>query len=115
VDSTYSLTDCWALWIIVIVGSLLGEFGGIQGLIRNPWFGHQGFEYLDLGRMWQVLLTMGLGFWVVILYRGLSSLLSGERAGNLPRIFFFSALSIPAFYAVDLLAHPAHHFTSTDF
>ena len=101
--------------VIVVVGSLLGEFGGIQGLIRNPWFGHQGFEYLDLGRIWQVLLTIGLGFWAVIIYRGLRSQLSRERAGNLPWIFFFSALTVPAFYAVGLLAHPGHHFTTTDF
>src|SRR5262249_1780457 len=101
--------------VIVVVGSLLGEFGGIQGMIRNPWFGHQGFEYLDLGRVWQVLLVVGLVLWVMILYRGLRGRLSVEHAGNLPWIFFFSALSIPAFYAVGLLAHPGSHFTTTDF
>ena len=101
--------------VIVVVGSLFGEFAGIQGMIRNPWFGHQGFEYLDLGRFWQVLLTIGLGFWAVMIYRGLRTRLSTEQAGNLPWVFFFSALSVPAFYAVGLLAHPAHHFTSTDF
>src|SRR6516165_7935055 len=101
--------------VIVVVGSLLGEFGGIQGLIRNSWFGHQGFEYLDLGRFWQILLSVGLFFWVVILYRGLRNRLSSEHTGNLPWLFFFSALSVPAFYAVGLLAHPAGHFTTTDF
>jgi nitric oxide reductase subunit B len=101
--------------VIVVVGSLLGEFAGIQGLIRNSWFGHQGFEYLDLGRFWQVLLSVGMVFWVVILYRGMRNRLSSEHAGNMPWIFFFSALSIPAFYAVGLLAHPASHFTTTDF
>ncbi|HVN21325.1 MAG TPA: cbb3-type cytochrome c oxidase subunit I [Dongiaceae bacterium] len=101
--------------VIVVVGSLLGEFAGIQGWIKDAWIGDQGFEYLDLGRLWQVLLTVGLCFWVAIIYRGLRGRLSGERAGNLPWIFFFSALTIPAFYAVGLLAHPGHHFTSTDF
>src|SRR5215469_7643351 len=101
--------------VIVVVGSLLGEFGGIQGWIKNSWIGDQGFEYLDLGRLWQVLLVVGLCFWVVIIYRGLRNRLSGECAGNLPWIFFFSALSVPAFYAVGLLAHPGNHFTSTDF
>jgi nitric oxide reductase subunit B len=101
--------------VVVVVGSLFGEYAGIEGLIKNPWFGHQGFEYLDLGRVWQVLLTLGIVFWAVILYRGMKSRLSVESAGNLPWVFFFSALSIPAFYAVGLLAHPAHHFTTTDF
>lgn len=83
--------------VIVVVGSLLGEFAGIQGLIHNAWFGDQGFEYLDLGRVWQILLTVGLFFWVVILYRGLRGRLVLEHVGNLPWLFFFSALAIPAF------------------
>ncbi len=108
----YSLLGALA---VVVVGSLLGEFGGIQGLIRNSWFGDQGFEYLDLGRVWQILLTIGLLFWVVILYRGLRGRLGAEHTGNMPWLFFFSALSIPAFYGVGLLANPGQNFTTTDF
>lgn len=100
---------------IVVVGSLLGEFAGIQGFIHNSWFGDQGFEYLDLGRVWQILLTVGLCFWVVILFRGLRGRLGAEHAGNMPWLFFFSALSIPAFYGVGLLANPGENFTTTDF
>jgi Nitric oxide reductase large subunit len=70
------------------------------------WFGNQGFEYLDLGRFWQVLLTIGLFFWVILLFRGLRGRLAGDHKGNMPWLFFFSALSIPAFYAVGLLARP---------
>lgn len=101
--------------VIVVVGSLLGEFLGMQGRIHNAWFGDQGFEYLDLGRLWQALLIVGLFFWVAILYRGLRGRLRSESVGNLPWVFFFSALSIPAFYAVGLLANPGQHFTTTDF
>jgi nitric oxide reductase subunit B len=102
---------------LVVFGSLIGEFQGIHGRIGAlwKWFGNQGFEYLDLGRFWQVLLTIGLVFWVIILYRGLRGRLALEHKGNLPWLFFFSALSIPAFYSVGLLAHPQSHFTTTDF
>lgn len=102
---------------IVVFGSLAGEFAGIQGWIREgwSWFGDQGFEYLDLGRFWQVLLTIGLFFWVVILFRGLRGKLRTQHVGNLPWLFFFAALSIPAFYGVGLLARPSSHFTTTDF
>jgi nitric oxide reductase subunit B len=101
--------------VIVVVGSLLGEFGGIQGMIHNSWFGDQGFEYLDLGRIWQILLTVGLCFWVAILFRGLKGRLGAEHAGNMPWLFFYSALSIPAFYGVGLLANSGQNFTTTDF
>src|SRR6185312_13192968 len=100
---------------IVVFGSLAGEFAGIEGWIRGSWFGNQGFEYLDLGRFWQVLLTIGLFFWVVVLFRGLRGKLRTQHMGNLPWLFFFAALSIPAFYGVGLLARPASHFTTTDF
>lgn len=102
---------------LVVFGSMAGEFLGIHGWIRHSWawLGAQGFEYLDLGRFWQILLVVGLFFWVAILFRGLRKLLAIEHKGNMPWLFFFSALSIPAFYAVGLLARPASHFTSTDF
>ena len=102
---------------VVVFGSMAGEYAGIKGWIQGgwEWFGNQGFEYLDLGRFWQVLLIVGLFFWTVILFRGLRGRLGSEHMGNMPWLFFFSALSIPAFYAVGLLAHPASHFTTTDF
>ena len=102
---------------VVVFGSLIGEFIGIHGWLPQlwVWFGSQGFEYLDLGRFWQILLTIGLFFWVVILFRGLRGKLRAEHMGNMPWLFFFSALTIPAFYGVGLLAHPAAHFTTTDF
>ena len=111
---SYSLLGALA---IVVFGSLGGEYAGIHGWIQKgwSWFGNQGFEYLDLGRLWQMLLTVGLFFWVVILFRGLRGRLRVEHAGNMPWLFFFSALAIPAFYAVGLLARTDSNFTTTDF
>ena len=110
----YSLLGALA---IVVFGSLAGEYAGIEGWIHRywAWFGDQGFEYLDLGRFWQGLLTIGLLLWVVIMFRGLRTRLGQEHMGNMPWLFFFSALSIPAFYAVGLLAQPSENFTTTDF
>lgn len=103
--------------VVVVGGSLLGEWAGIFGWATPlwAWFGNQGFEYLDLGRFWQVLLTLGLFAWVALIFRTMQPRLSREHAGNLPWLFFFSALTIPAFYAVGLLAEPAENFTTTDF
>ena len=102
---------------LVVFGSMAGEYAGIRGWIQRgwSWFGDQGFEYLDLGRFFQVLLSVGLLFWAVLVFRGLRGRLNTEPAGNMPWLFFFSALSIPAFYAVGLLARTNSHFTTTDF
>jgi nitric oxide reductase subunit B len=102
---------------IVVFGSLIGEFAGVHGWLGGlgGLVGSQGFEYLDLGRLWQVLLVIGLFFWVAILWRGLRGRLSREHVGNMPWLFFFAALAIPAFYAVGLLAKAGDTFTVTDF
>ena len=61
----------FAAVLLVAVGSLGGEVLGIKGLFGNAWFwfGHQGWEFLELGRLWQILLFVGLLAWLVIVYR----------------------------------------------
>ena len=102
---------------IVVFGSLIGEFGSVHGWFGNDGsvFGTQGFEYLDLGRFWQVLLVIGLFFWAALIFRGVRTRLRREHKGNLPWLFFFAALAIPAFYAVGLLARSTDSFTITDY
>ena len=71
---------------IVVFGSLAGEYAGTRGWLGDLWFwlGHQGWEYLDLGRLWQILLVIGLFLWVFILFRGLRGTLREEHFGNMP-------------------------------
>ena len=81
----------------------------------SNWFGLQGFEYLDLARLWQILLSIGLVVWVVMLWRVLRRRLAGEHPGNMPWLFFLAACAIPAFYAVGLIARTGDNFTTTEF
>ena len=101
----------------VVFGSMAGEFAGIHGWMGKWWsmFGNQGFEYLDLGRFWQVLLSVGLFFWVFMLFRVMRGRLRREHMGNMPWLFFFAALAIPAFYAVGLIARPGASFPTADY
>jgi nitric oxide reductase subunit B len=102
---------------LVVFGSMIGELAAIHGWIDSGWnwLGNQGFEYLDLGRFWQILLSIGLFFWVWMLYRVMRVRLAREHKGNMPWLFFLAALAIPAFYAVGLLARSETHFTTADF
>jgi nitric oxide reductase subunit B len=68
-----------------------------------------------LGRLWQILLIVGLFRWVFILFRGLSGTLREQHFGNMPWMLFYAALAIPAFYAVGLLASPHESFVVNDF
>ena len=67
---------------VVVFGSLIGEFADIHNWFSGSIFGDQGFEYLDLGRFWQVLLIVGLVVWIFILFRGLRGRLQRERVGQ---------------------------------
>jgi nitric oxide reductase subunit B len=103
---------------IVVFGTLIGSLAGIHGWLQSAarnWFGLQGFEYLDLARLWQILLTVGLVVWVVMLWRVLRRRLAGEHVGNMPWLFFLAACAIPAFYAVGLIARTGDNFTTTEF
>ena len=103
---------------VVVFGTLIGSYLGIHGVLEDAasnWFGLQGFEYLDLARLWQVLLSIGLFFWVFMLWRVLRRRLAGEHRGNMPWLFFLAACAIPAFYAVGLIARTGDNFTTTEF
>jgi len=95
--------------VVVVAGSLLGEFLGINQLLGNLWFwfGHQGWEYLDLGRGWQIMLALGLVLWAVLLFRGLASAMRDPERKEISWLFMLSALTIPLFYL------PAFFFGST--
>jgi nitric oxide reductase subunit B len=104
--------------VVVVVGSLTGEALSYHGVLKGddrPLFGAQGWEYLDLGRFWQYLLVAGMVLWIVILFRALLVRLVGENRGNLPYLFFYSALSIPLFYAVGLACRTQSPFAIGDF
>lgn len=109
----------FAALVVVVVGSLLGEAASITDWItrEGPWFwlGSQGWEYLDLGRLWQILLVVGMVLWLVILVRGLRKHLPGEHPGNMPYLFLYSALSIPLFYAVGMVFWKDVNFAVMDF
>ncbi len=56
----------------VVLGSLTGEWLSIfQKFSGNHWFywGHQGYEYIDLGRIWQIALFAGLLLWLFLVVR----------------------------------------------
>ena len=103
---------------VVVFGSLGGEYLSYHGLLPRgfrAFFGAQGWEYLELGRFWMYLLIVGMVLWVVIIYRGLLPRLAVESRGNLPWLFLYSSLSIPAFYAVGLMTHTQSTFAIGDF
>ncbi len=92
--------------IFVVVGSLAGEWMSIQHKLGNLWFwfGTQGYEYVDLGRVWQILLFGGLVFWLWLMWRALKPALARrDQSHSLLLMFLISSIAIPLFYAAGLM------------
>ncbi len=85
---------------VVIGGTVAGTWMSVQGFMGKGWFelGHQGYEYIELGRLWQMLLTAGMLIWLVLVARAIMPALRGERdKGGLIHLLLYSAVSIPLF------------------
>ncbi len=101
---------------IVVFGSLFGEAAGLNDKLGSLWFwfGHQGSEYLDLGRFWQLLLAVGLIFWLFLMFRALRPAMKGTEQGELPSLFLYAAIAIPLFYVPALFYGPHTNFAVID-
>ncbi len=85
---------------VVVFGSLAGEYFGVHDRLADLWFwfGHQGSEYLDLGRFWQVLLAAGLLLWLALMFRALKPALTDPGRRELTALFMLAASGIVVFY-----------------
>ncbi|TRM11303.1 nitric-oxide reductase large subunit [Lentibacillus cibarius] len=107
----------WAL-VIVVGGSMVGEWLGVNGYLGNLWFllGHQGWEYLELGRIWQIAFAIGMGIWLLIVFRGIRGGLQKERdKGGLIHLLFYASIAVPAFYFFAFFINPEMSFTMADY
>ena len=100
--------------VFVVAGSMVGQALAIHQVLgdtTNFWFGHQGYEYLDLGRLWQTLLFVGLLLWLLLMVRPLIRAWLDARADGRRRqflsIFILSVAAIALFYAPGLI--PGQH------
>src|SRR5262249_9617281 len=81
-----------------LAGGSLSSHGRLSDAASFSW-GHQGWEYLDLGRVWQAGLFLGLLIWLVLMLRAIQPALA-ERGERRPLVLMFalSAGTIALFY-----------------
>ena len=99
--------------LIVVLGSLAGQWFGVMqklGLVENFYFGHQGYEYLELGRFWQALLLVGLFLWLFLMVRALlPALRRRDESRHLLVLFVLASIAIAGFYGAGLMyGRPTH-------
>ena len=96
----------FAALLLVVVGSLAGEWMSIHNKMSDAvsfYLGHQGYEYVDLGRVWQLALFVGLLLWLFLMIRVLLPALKrpGE-AKQLVTLLAVATAAIALFYGAGL-------------
>ena len=109
----------WAL-VVVCVGSFVGNYLALAHQLPAEWsfwLGHQGYEFVDLGRLWQILKWAGILFWLVLMLRGVLPALfkkSGEDK-NLLALLTASVGAIGLFYGAGLFYGERTHLSVMEY
>ena len=110
----------WVALLFVTAGSMVGEWAAVAGYIEdadvNFWLGHQGYEFLDLGRLWQILLFAGLLFWLVLMARCIVPAIRERREDrHLLLLLFASTVAIGLFYGAGLIWDRTTHLSIAEY
>jgi len=93
--------------LIIVLGSMMGEWLGVHqflDLTTNFFFGHQGYEYMDLGRFWQIFLGIGLVLWVLMVGRHVMfAIRKNDDSKHLLIILLISVIAIGMFFFSGLM------------
>ncbi|MDX2298993.1 MAG: nitric-oxide reductase large subunit [Xanthomonadaceae bacterium] len=93
--------------LVIVIGAFAGQWFAVMqklGLANNFWFGHQGWEYTDIGRFWQAFLFVGLMLWLLLVGRALwPSLWRKDETSSIVGLLFLSTVAIGLLYGAGLM------------
>jgi nitric oxide reductase subunit B len=105
--------------LVVVLGSMAGQWMSVMHYFNGDlwfWFGHQGYEYVDLGRVWQAALFVGLLLWLVLILRtAVPPLKHSGSSKSLLTLYIISTAGIALFYAPGLFWGMRSHITVVEY
>ena len=107
----------WAL-VAVVVGSFAGNYLAIAQIMPPElsfWLGHQGYEYVDLGRLWQIGKFVGIVLWLVLMLRGIVPALRQPGDKNLLALLTASVVAIGLFYGAGFFYGERTHISVMEY
>ncbi|MDP1631808.1 MAG: nitric-oxide reductase large subunit [Caulobacter sp.] len=115
----FGVNFLWISLLVIVIGSFAGEWLAINRMMPdlklNFWFGHQGYEYVDLGRFWQVYLFIGLLLWVALVLRGMWPALKAKETKSLLFLVVLSAVSIGLLFGAGLMYGQHTHISVMEY
>lgn len=107
----------WAL-VLVVAGTFIGNWLAIAQIMPehlNFWLGHQGYEYVDLGRLWQIGKFLGIVFWLVLMMRCVVGAFKVKGDKNLLALFTASVVAIGLFYGAGFFYGERTHISIMEY
>lgn len=106
--------------LIIVVGAFTGQWFAVMQKMdlgaTNFWFGHQGWEYVDIGRFWQAFLWVGLILWLVLMGRALwPAMRRRDDTRSIVTLLFLSTVAIGLFYGAGLLWGQHTHISMVEY
>ena len=109
----------WVCLLVIVVGSFAGQWFAVMdkmGLKYNFWFGHQGWEYTDLGRFWQIFLFVGLMLWLFLVGRALwPAIKRRDETSHIVGLLFLSTIAIGLLYGAGLMWGEHTHIAMVEY
>ncbi len=109
----------FACLVVIVVGAFAGQWFAVMqkmGLASNFWFGHQGWEYVDIGRFWQIFLFIGLILWLVLVGRALwPALRKRDDTSSIVGLMFLSTVAIGLLYGAGLMWRENSHISMVEY
>ncbi len=93
----------WIALVIVGVGGLVGLWLGALGKLPDNlwfWFGSEGREYIELGRLWDIGLVVGLVLWFSIVF---FTVKKAEKITPPLQMMIWSAFAIAVLYIAGMM------------
>ncbi|WP_375056091.1 nitric-oxide reductase large subunit [Zobellella sp. DQSA1] len=107
----------WAL-VAVVAGSFIGNYLAIAQIMPahlSFWLGHQGYEYVDLGRLWQIGKFIGIVLWLVLMLRGIVPALRQPGDKHLLALLTASCAAIGLFYGAGFFYGERTHISVMEY
>ena len=108
----------FAALLVVVLGSMGGQWMSVMHKLPGDlwfWFGHQGYEYVDLGRVWQAALFVGLLLWLFLIARSAVPALKKDGSRSLVVLYLLTTTGIALFYAPGLFWGMRSHLTVVEY
>src|SRR5262249_10189468 len=109
----------FAALLVVVVGSMAGQWLSVEHKLSGPasfLFGHHGYEYIDLGRVWQAGLFIGLLLWLFLVARtGIPALRKNDNRKTLVILFLITTAGIALFYSPGLFWGMRTHLSVVEY